>query len=207
MSGRPGVATAVLNLDEWMGVLTLAKKWKLEDMKAKAVAGSDEEIQKKTVIDKILLAKKYGVAKWLKEGYCALASRKEPITALERGKIGWETYGRLMDVRERGRAASLDKAELDVTSAPNTHIAAIHCDTCGIKHVPFCAANLRGSVGSNMRLCPIPHCGGFYHGVGCPAGQPLTTPPAKVKDRVVAQQAAFNFEGLVLKEFGASVKV
>ncbi|KZV72006.1 hypothetical protein PENSPDRAFT_663980 [Peniophora sp. CONT] len=143
----PGTLTAVLTLDEWMGVLTLAKKWKLESMKDKAVAGSD-----------ILLAKSYTVAKWLKEGYCALASRVDPITVQERkARLGnsW-TFG------------SADESYLWTSR----------------------------SCGNN-----------YYHGVNCPAGQPLPDLTLKLKDKVMVQWATFDFDNLVTKEFGAAVKV
>ncbi|KZV72002.1 hypothetical protein PENSPDRAFT_751232 [Peniophora sp. CONT] len=188
-----------LNFDEWMGVLNLANKWNLQSTKDKAVAGSDADIQKKTVTEKILLAKKYGVAKWLKEGYCALASRKEPITPEEREQLGWETYGRLMSVRERGRETSLDGLHL----LPDTWV---NCNTCGIMHVPLCSLNVSGGMSGKMRSCSSGYCGdgsSVYHYVGCAAGLENTTQ----KDRILAHWAGFNFDDIVKEEFGALVNL
>ncbi|VDB95547.1 unnamed protein product [Peniophora sp. CBMAI 1063] len=181
----PGKLAAALTLDEWMGVLKLAKKWNLESMKDKAVDGADEEIQSMPVIDKILFAQKYGVDKWLKEGYCSLARREDPITPEERVKLGWETYGRLMNVREQGRLSSLD--------SPLPHEQTLEpCKACGHSHVPFCNANTNGKVNGDMRQCSW--CSGAFHSIGCSTGI--------WKNRMLDRWATVDFEVAVEKEFG-----
>ncbi|VDB95545.1 unnamed protein product [Peniophora sp. CBMAI 1063] len=166
----PGATTAVLTLDEWMGVLALAKKWNLESMRDKAVAGSDAEIQKRTVIDKILIAKKYGVSQWLKEGYRALASRGGPITSQERDALGWETYGRLMHVRENCRCLDVDDQDASGVSLP----AMRHCTACVSVHRPYCAEN-KSTAGTDWgRQCSICGC---RHIPGCWAVDTSATPP------------------------------
>ena len=103
-----------------MGVLKLAKKWDLAGLRDKAVQQSDTQIQLKDPIEKILLARKYNVVKWLKEAYTTLASREHVLTADEIDQIGWETFGRLMMVRER--RWRVPEPEPEATG---------HCDDCG----------------------------------------------------------------------------
>ncbi|VDB95538.1 unnamed protein product [Peniophora sp. CBMAI 1063] len=197
----PGTTASVLTLDEWMGVLTLAKKWNLTDMKAKAVSGSNAEVQRKSTVDKILLAKRYDVAKWLKEGYISLVWRKEPITSDERKKLGWETYARLMDVREKGREAALDTISIHLSSA-NAKAAKQKCAMCGCDHVAYCAMNTKGKERDKKYECSS--CDKAYHIPGCWAGK--TDSSADAKGRVQAHWAAFNFAAAVEKEFGSAVK-
>jgi len=120
----PGTSTADLTIEEWMSVLKLAKKWDLVSIRDKAVSQSDAQIQQKTPAEKILLAKRYTVAKWLREGYTTLVSRKEVITDDETEKLGWETFGKLMKIRESRWAQAFN-------SCPNCNDASPRCYNCG----------------------------------------------------------------------------
>ncbi|KZV72008.1 hypothetical protein PENSPDRAFT_650097 [Peniophora sp. CONT] len=192
-------AAPVLTVEEWMGVLTLSKKWDIGSMKDKAVAGSDEMIQKKTVVDKILLAKKFGVAKWLREGYCALVSRETLITDQERQQLGWETYGRLMNAREKCLLAS---------HASGLSTAQKHkCNACSEDHVPYCAENYNCDVGSEgrkwARRCSVCACS---HIPGCWAANSVIFPPwaASASGQLWPRWAAFDSDDAVVEEFGLS---
>jgi len=90
-------------LEEWFSILKLAKKWDLISMRDKAISQLEAPIQEKAPIEKILLAKRYGVARWLREGYISLTSQEEAITEDEMESLGWETFGRLMQIREKDR--------------------------------------------------------------------------------------------------------
>lgn len=111
-----------------MGVLKLAKKWDLISLRDKAVHQSDTQVQLKSPVEKILLARKYGVVKWLNEAYLALASRKEVLTPTEIEHIGWETFGKLMLVREK---------RLQISETPPK--ATVKCVQC-LTSTPSCAA-------------------------------------------------------------------
>lgn len=195
------MAASVLTIGEWMGVLTLANKWNLSNMKEKAISGSDAEVQRKSAVDKVLLAKRYGVAKWLKEGYLTLVSRKDPITPDERKKLGWETYARLMDVREKGRVAALDTISIHLSSA-NAKATKQKCVMCGVDHVAYCAQNTKGKEKDKKYECA--QCDKVHHVPGCWAGK--VDASADAKNRVQAHWAAFNYTAAVEKEFGAAVK-
>jgi hypothetical protein len=112
-----------------MSVLKLAKKWDLTSVRNKAVAQSDIEIQKKTPVEKILLAKRYGVTKWLQEGYISLVSRDNTITDEERDQLGLETFARLMVAREKSFAWALKASPPSSTS--NGCSQNLYCNYCG----------------------------------------------------------------------------
>ena len=130
--------------------------------------------------------------------YVHEAPRK--ITDEERETLGWETYGRLMRVREKGRLSALEK--LFSASEAKSGAAKVECSVvgCGQLHRPFCAENTQGTSSRSMRSC-FP-CNG-YHIPGCGAG---TRAVPTVKQRMQAQWDAVDWAKILEEEFGASVK-
>jgi len=110
----PGMSSASLTVDEWMSVLKLAKRWDLASMRNKAISESDSQIQQKTYVEKIMVARKYGVAKWLREGYFSLV-KGEIASDTEIEKLGWETYGRLLKIRIEDHQHSINNQWSNVT--------------------------------------------------------------------------------------------
>ena len=85
-----------------MAILKLAKLWDMPETHTKAVAGLDEEMQRRTPGEKIALAKRYDVERWFQEGFKALV--KDYTTAMstqERDLIGWETYARVLEAKQK----------------------------------------------------------------------------------------------------------
>ncbi|KAF7370264.1 hypothetical protein MSAN_00657600 [Mycena sanguinolenta] len=88
-----------LTKDEWISVLKLSTQWHFVDARSLAI----EELDKHSemgVVDRILLAQKYGIAGWLRLGYTTLAQRSNAISQEEAEKIGWKTAFLLGQVRE-----------------------------------------------------------------------------------------------------------
>lgn len=132
-----------------MGVLKLAKKWDLISLRDKAVQQSDTQVQLKTPIEKILLARQYGVGKWLNEAYVTLASREENMTFEEIGQVGWETFGMLMIVRERKWRvpAPTPTATMKCTGCQATSINCYTCCAHGRSYVVQATVTYNGVVG------------------------------------------------------------
>jgi len=88
---------------EWIAALELAMMWDFKEIRKTCIEALSELIKSITVIDKILLAKKYKVKKWLRDGYIQLLQSRE----LELGddictsEIDVITIGRLLYIRER----------------------------------------------------------------------------------------------------------
>jgi len=94
---------AVVTYTEWIEALELAIMWDFKEIRKTCIEALSELIKSRTVIDKILLAKKYKVKKWLRDGYIQLLQSRE----LELGndictsEIDVITIGRLLYIRER----------------------------------------------------------------------------------------------------------
>lgn len=97
------VPELTLSFCEWMSVLKLAKMWDLASLYLDAVRKLSSQVRLRRPIEKLLLAREYGVGAWLRDALTVLASQREPIDASDRMQMGWETYGRLMDIRDRWR--------------------------------------------------------------------------------------------------------
>ncbi|KAI0030636.1 hypothetical protein K488DRAFT_24279, partial [Vararia minispora EC-137] len=89
-----------LSTDEWMAVLKLANKWRLTGLEQTATQNSESHILSLEPIDKIIIAKKVRVARWLREAYGQIGRRKEAISAEEKAKLDTETYVRLLELRD-----------------------------------------------------------------------------------------------------------
>jgi hypothetical protein len=103
MLHRPGrTPDAVeLTIDEWMAVLKLAKSWSLNGMEQLAVQKAESHACNMEPIEKIVFAKRLGVAKWLKEGYLSIGNRKETINKDEKAKLDLPTYVGLLELRDK----------------------------------------------------------------------------------------------------------
>jgi hypothetical protein len=87
-----------------MSVLKLSTMWCMDQLRAKSISEADEEVNKLSVIEKIVLARKYTVSKWLIEGCENLARRDEPPNASERNRLGSELAFKIFELRERSWA-------------------------------------------------------------------------------------------------------
>ncbi|KAI0030635.1 hypothetical protein K488DRAFT_53823 [Vararia minispora EC-137] len=89
-----------LTTDEWIAVLKLAKKWHLAELEQTAIRNSESRIQNMESVDKIIFAKKHGVARWLREAYGQIGRRRDLISAEEKAKLDMKTYVGLLELRD-----------------------------------------------------------------------------------------------------------
>ncbi|KAJ7464530.1 hypothetical protein FB451DRAFT_1263750 [Mycena latifolia] len=85
--------------EEWISVLKLSTLWRFLDARDLAIQQLTERGGLGSV-ERILLARQYDVAPWLRLGYTELARREEGISLEDAEKIGWETTVRLYHTRE-----------------------------------------------------------------------------------------------------------
>jgi hypothetical protein len=84
--------------DQWISVLRLSTKFFLKaarQLAIKYLTGMSME-----AIERIVCAKEYFVADWLRTGYVALAQRAQKITPEEAEQIGWRSALFACHVRE-----------------------------------------------------------------------------------------------------------
>ncbi|KAK7024962.1 hypothetical protein R3P38DRAFT_2951960 [Favolaschia claudopus] len=99
----PGVMSAGLgnwmSKEEWIAVLKLSTLWRFLDARKLAIHQLDTRADLGSV-ERIMLARQYDVASWLRKGYIALAQRSQMISREEATEIGWETAFSLCQLRE-----------------------------------------------------------------------------------------------------------
>ncbi|KAJ7157511.1 hypothetical protein C8R43DRAFT_400925 [Mycena crocata] len=84
--------------DDWISVLKLSTLWYFLDARDLAIRQLDA--MGLSSVLRILLARQYDVANWLRTGYTELARREEGISLEDAAKIGWEATVRLYHTRE-----------------------------------------------------------------------------------------------------------
>ncbi|KAF8161464.1 hypothetical protein B0H34DRAFT_701034 [Crassisporium funariophilum] len=117
--------------EEWVGALDLATMWEFKEARKKSVAKLTQLIKSRNVAENILLAKKYHVEQWLRDGYIRLVTQKEPleIDELCSSMLDLLTIARLLSIREKVYARS---------SGVDSNDGSYHCNHCGAKHALKC---------------------------------------------------------------------
>ncbi|KAF7968239.1 hypothetical protein HWV62_31571 [Athelia sp. TMB] len=87
--------------DEWLSILKLATMWEFDDIKERAIVESTKEMSQKTPLERIALAVKYNVPRWLLDAYTALVQQDNPLTRNEVDALGHETVYQLLQLREQ----------------------------------------------------------------------------------------------------------
>ncbi|KAF8216986.1 hypothetical protein K438DRAFT_1798115 [Mycena galopus ATCC 62051] len=86
--------------DEWISVLKLSTQWRFLDARDLAIKHLSDQPDI-AIVDRILLARQYDVAAWLRKGYTDLAQRPRGISTEEAKKIGWEAAFRICEARDQ----------------------------------------------------------------------------------------------------------
>jgi len=95
---------AATTYPEWIAALELAIMWDFKEVRKTCIEALSGLIKSRPVFENILLAKKYKVKKWLRDGYVQLLQQRE---ALEFGndicdsEMDLITIARLLDIREK----------------------------------------------------------------------------------------------------------
>ena len=134
-----------LTADEWLAVLKLSNRWDMPDTHAQAIKGL-EETDQMTAGRKLILAQRFAVLKWFDEGFAAFVTRREQISVAERDELGWETYARLLEAKDKAHPA------LPPTSAD---LEKLDCETL-LKEVFDPSWRGWQSWGSGVRRNPMP---------------------------------------------------
>ncbi|KAF8161473.1 hypothetical protein B0H34DRAFT_701089 [Crassisporium funariophilum] len=117
--------------EEWVDALDLATMWEFKEVRNKSVAALTELMKSRNIAENILLAKKYHVEQWLRDGYIRLVTQEEPleIDELCSSMLDLLTIARLLSIREKVYARS-SRADCDDGS--------FYCNRCGDHHAITC---------------------------------------------------------------------
>ncbi|KAF8216953.1 hypothetical protein K438DRAFT_1798071 [Mycena galopus ATCC 62051] len=92
--------TDFMSKDEWISVLKLSTQWHFLEARDLAIKQLNDHSDIADV-ERVLLARQYDVAAWLRKGYTSFAKRSEIISEEEAQKLGWQTAFRLSQLREK----------------------------------------------------------------------------------------------------------
>lgn len=88
-----------------MSVLKLSTMWCLDELRTRAIEGADAQVKAMPdVVERILLARRHNVSRWLIDGYEILGKRQRYLSPDEQTKLGLETAVRVSELRERSWA-------------------------------------------------------------------------------------------------------
>ena len=85
---------------EWMSLLSIANTYGLKRVYRRAVAEIEDIDVTDDPVNRVLLAKRLNIKKWLAPAYVALCTRADPIKASEAEKLGIYTFVTLVAARE-----------------------------------------------------------------------------------------------------------
>ena len=85
---------------EWMDLLSIANTYGFTKVYRRAIYEIDDLDDAIDPVERILLAKRLKVNRWLAPAYATLCSRTDPITASEAEKLGMYTFVALVAARE-----------------------------------------------------------------------------------------------------------
>ncbi|KAF6755693.1 hypothetical protein DFP72DRAFT_784862, partial [Ephemerocybe angulata] len=102
--GDPSLSTVItLSKDEWIDVLKLSTAWEMDTVRTTAIAELSSEYML-TLLEKVVLARKYRVDMWLEVGLCGLVTQqpgyRTPLETLG-ANLGWESAARIVWIQQQ----------------------------------------------------------------------------------------------------------
>ncbi|KAJ3749579.1 hypothetical protein DFH05DRAFT_1382895, partial [Lentinula detonsa] len=90
----------ILSFSQWTSVLELAKKWKMDEVRAHAISAI-ESLSDVDPVDKVVLARTHDIFAWLAPSFNEILQRSQSLTERDVEKLGIPTVVRLMGLRDR----------------------------------------------------------------------------------------------------------
>jgi hypothetical protein len=103
---------ATFTPEQWESVLKLSTKWFFNDIRHRAIKEIDTVDDAIPDVNRIVLAKEYGISEWLLAGYKALITREETIDLQEGEKIGLRNSLQLYQLRDKHHRQGWDEETL-----------------------------------------------------------------------------------------------
>jgi hypothetical protein len=133
---------------EWMDLLSIANTYGFTKVYRRAVHEIDDLDGAIDPIDRIVLAKRLKVDRWLAPAYATLCSRADPITASEAEKLGMYTFVALVAARE---SFYRDNSSLNTSTKDPVSLVTSNLRCCGHKATKLTVSATGG------RNCPSCH--------------------------------------------------
>lgn len=159
LTSDPSADSRNLLTEEWISILKLSTMWNMVDHRKSSIQNLRMRFDYDPVT-RVVLAQSHGIDEWLLPAYLQPAHRKEPLSALESSRLGYETAFKIVEARERAYSNMLSEvcnACADKFSPARSRIAQTHAG-------PFGTLSASTSFGgafsdaSSSRLCIQPIC-------------------------------------------------
>ena len=128
---------------EWIDLLTIANTYGLKRVYRRAVSEIEDIDVTIDPVERLLVAKRLNIKKWLAPAYVALCTRTDPIKASEAEKLGIYTFVTLVAARE---SLYRDSSKLKMEDRASSVTANLRC--CG--HTP---SQLHDGA-NGAKICP-----------------------------------------------------
>ncbi|CAL1703063.1 unnamed protein product [Somion occarium] len=96
----PSADSRNLLTEEWISILKLSTMWNMVDHRKSSIQNLRMRFDYDPVT-RVVLAQSHGIDEWLLPAYLQPAHRKEPLSALESSRLGYETAFKIVEARER----------------------------------------------------------------------------------------------------------
>jgi hypothetical protein len=73
----------VLDVAGWTAMLEISMKWKMDTLRADAIAGLERVLTEADAARRVFLGRLFNVQRWITAGACALVQRAEPLNFSE----------------------------------------------------------------------------------------------------------------------------
>lgn len=91
----------VFTYEQWTAALHLATMWAFEDVRSYVINKLDAQLKTTNLFERIRIADKCRVEKWLHSAYKALCDREEPLSAAEGEFLGFQRMAAICRIREK----------------------------------------------------------------------------------------------------------
>ncbi|CAL1703062.1 unnamed protein product [Somion occarium] len=129
----PSADSRNLLTEEWISILKLSTMWNMVDHRKSSIQNLRMRFDYDPVT-RVVLAQSHGIDEWLLPAYLQPAHRKEPLSALESSRLGYETAFKIVEARERAYSNMLSEvcnACADKFSPARSRIAQTHAGPFG----------------------------------------------------------------------------
>ena len=129
---RQGLDEAKFSKDDWCNLLSISHRYECEGARERSIKEINNDITSINDVDKIFMAKKFGVEEWLLPACVGLVEREEPLTYAEADKLGMDMTVLVGEAREKYIGSGLHSS-YDSCGQPNKGTTRLVKGVLGIK--------------------------------------------------------------------------
>ncbi|KAG8870315.1 hypothetical protein FRB97_009870, partial [Tulasnella sp. 331] len=122
-----------LDIKQWSAVLHLATMWGFAHVRDYAINMFDTRFKDQDVFDRIDLARKCSVAKWLQPAYCRLCERPDSLSLVEAGRVGIPEFVVICRIRDEMNKSRNDASRARIETLADTVDKRLSGEKTGIK--------------------------------------------------------------------------